>query len=265
MTLFNDAKTTEMMQTLFDSFRDGPIPWVADQFRPMTSEVKDALPLSMLATEDGCASLLSHYLRVHADDASHPDKRRARISMWSQWYFANLLPSWVIISLRHNWQLPIHPQQLFLTLQEEGLPCQIYLQGEGEAYVPQPQVPFYRFEEMIEQHLRPVCQAMAAVSHLKPGIYWGNAAVRVNWGIQQAELVNADIREGTALIEARELSAGRKNPLFQPLRPENPRDPESPLFRRQCCLRYELPDIAMCPSCPLLLAEKRRRIPTQSQ
>ncbi|QII40642.1 siderophore-iron reductase FhuF [Rouxiella badensis] len=252
-----------MMQTLFDSFRDGPIPWVADQFKFMTPEVADALPLSLLTSEQGCTRLLERYLAVHAEDAGQIDKRRARISMWSQWYFANLLPSWVIISLSHNWQLPIHPEKLFMSLQEEGLPSQIYLQGEGEAFTPRAESPFHRFEEMIEQHLRPVCQALADASSLKPGIYWGNAAVRVNWGIQQAELIAADTRDGNALMDARELAAGRKNPLFQPLRPENPRDPQSPLYRRQCCLRYELRDVAMCPSCPLLLAEKRRRIPTE--
>lgn len=251
------------MQTLFDSFRNGPLPWVAEQFRFMTPAVTDALPLSMLTTEQGCAGVLERYLSVHAEDACQTDKRRARISMWSQWYFANLLPSWVIVSLTHNWQLPIRPEQLFLSLQEEGLPSQIYLQGQGQAFQARADEPFYRFEEMIEQHLRPVCQALAAVSDLKPGIYWGNAAVRVNWGIQQAELLKIDTREGKALIEARELSAGRKNPLFQPLRPENPCDPTSTLYRRQCCLRYDLADVAMCPSCPLLLAEKRRRIPTR--
>ncbi|WP_369788234.1 siderophore-iron reductase FhuF [Rouxiella sp. WC2420] len=251
------------MQILFDSFRDGPLPWVADQFKFMTSDVSDALPLSLLTTEAGCASLLDRYLTAHAQEVRQIDQRRARISMWSQWYFANVLPSWVIISLTHNWQLPIRPDQLYLSLQEEGLPNQIYLQSEGEAFVAHDDAPFYRFDEMIEQHLRPVCQALAAVSDLKPGIYWGNAAVRVNWGIQQAELLNIDTREGKALIDARELSAGRKNPLFQPLRPENPCDPASTLYRRQCCLRYDLPDVAMCPSCPLLLAEKRRRIPTR--
>lgn len=252
-----------MIQTLLDSFRDGPLPWVADQFKLISPEVTDALPLSLLTSPEGCASLLERYLKVHAEDAAQTDKRRARISMWSQWYFANLLPSWVIISLSHNWQLPIHPSRLFLSLQQEGLPSQIYLLDEGSAFCPDPDSPLQRFEEMIEQHLRPVCQSMAEVSGLKPGIYWGNAAVRVEWGVQQAELINADTREGKALIETRELSAGRKNPLFQPLRPENPQDANSPLFRRQCCLRYELPDIAMCPSCPLLLAEKRRRIPTR--
>lgn len=251
------------MQTLFDSFRAGPLPWVADQFKFITPDVTDALPIGLLTTEDGCASLLERYLTVHAEDASQTDKRRARISMWSQWYFANILPSWVIISLTHNWQLPIHPDKLSLSLQEEGLPSQIYLAGQGEAFVPRNDEPFYRFEEMIEEHLRPICQSLAAVSDLKPGIYWGNAAVRVNWGIQQVELLEADTREGKALIDARELSAGRKNPLFQPLRPENPCDPTSTLYRRQCCLRYDLPDVAMCPSCPLLLAEKRRRIPTR--
>ncbi|CAM3565128.1 siderophore-iron reductase FhuF [Rouxiella silvae] len=250
------------MQTLFDSFRGGPLPWVADQLKFMSPDVTDAFPLSLLTTEQGCASLLERYLSFHAEDAAHTDKRRARISMWSQWYFAYLLPTWVIVSLTHNWQLPIRPERLFLSLQQEGLPSQIYLRGEGTAFTPSVEAPLLRFEEMIEQHLRPVCQAMADLSGLKPSIYWGNAAVRVGWGIQQAELVKADVSEGKALLDARELSAGRKNPLFQPLRPENPHDPESPLFRRQCCLRHELPDIAMCPSCPLLLAEKRRRIPT---
>lgn len=251
------------MQTLFDSFRDGPLPWVADQFKLMTPDITDALPLSLLTTEEGCLILLQHYLAAHAQDASQPHTRRARISMWSQWYFANMLPSWVIVSLTHNWQLPIHPDKLFMSLQEEGLPSQIYLQGQGEAFVAQPDAPFHRFEEMIEQHLRPVCQALATISDLKPGIYWGNAAVRVNWGVQQLELTQVDSSEGKALIDARELSPGRKNPLFQPVRPENPCDPTSTLYRRQCCLRYELDDIAMCPSCPLLLAEKRRRIPTR--
>ncbi|QMV51503.1 siderophore-iron reductase FhuF [Ewingella americana] len=243
------------MQTILDSFRDGPISWVADSFKPMTPLVTNALPMSLLTTADGCASVLERYLTLHAEDASHVEKRRARISMWSQWYFANLLPSWVIVSLSHGWQLPIAADNVYLALQDEGLPHQIYLDGPGAAFT-SPQ-PMDRFEEMIEQHLRPVCHAMAEISGLKPGIYWSNAGIRVGWGIKQAELVNADISDGMALLNARELPDGGKNPLFQPMRPENPLDENSPQFRRQCCLRYELADHAMCPSCPLLLAERK--------
>ena len=59
------------------------------------------------------------------------------------------------------------------------------------------------------------------------------------------------------LMASRDLRYGGKNPLFQPLRAEDPSDPDSPQYRNQCCLRYDLADHAMCPSCPLLLAERK--------
>lgn len=248
-----------MISTLFARFRAGPLPWVADQLQLLTPEVRDVLPVSLLTHEAGCASMLSRYLQIHAGDTNQIEQRRARISMWSQWYFANLLPAWVIVSLSHNWQLPIRPDRLFISLQQQGLPGQLYFQGEAQAFTPDTNLPLARFTSLIEQHLRPVCQALAALSDMKPGIYWGNAAVRLHWGIEQAALLNADTTDGLALINARTLSDGGKNPLFQPLRAEHPDNPDSPLFRRQCCLRYRLADHAMCSSCPLLLVEKRRR------
>ncbi|GAB2930505.1 hydroxamate siderophore iron reductase FhuF [Hafnia psychrotolerans] len=243
------------MQTILNRFRDTPISWVADSFKPMTPLVTNALPMSLLTTAKGCSRVLEHYLSLHADDATQTEKRRARISMWSQWYFANLLPGWVIVSLSHGWQLPISTENVYLSLQDEGLPNQIYLDGPGEALLSTQ--PMARFDQMIEQHLRPVCQALADISGLKPGIYWSNAGVRVSWGIKQAERVNADISDGMALLDARELHYGGKNPLYQPMRPEDPQDDNSPQFRRQCCLRYELADHVMCSSCPLLLAERK--------
>ncbi len=243
------------MQTILNRFRDTPISWVADSFKPMTPLVTNALPMSLLTTAKGCSRVLEHYLSLHADDATQTEKRRARISMWSQWYFANLLPGWVIVSLSHGWQLPISTENVYLSLQDEGLPNQIYLDGPGEALLSTQ--PMARFDQMIEQHLRPVCQALADLSGLKPGIYWSNAGVRVSWGIKQAERVNADISDGMALLNARELHYGGKNPLYQPMRPEDPQDDNSPQFRRQCCLRYELADHVMCSSCPLLLAERK--------
>lgn len=250
-----ESHSTPTMQRLLDSFRDTPVSWVADTFKPLTPLVTNAVPMSHLTTAEGCASVLKRYLDANAADAAQCDKRRARISMWSQWYFATLLPSWAIVSLRHGWQLPIAAQNVYLCMQEEGLPAQIYLDGEGEALTSAE--PMARFDVMIEQHLRPVCEALAEFSGLKPGIYWSNAAIRVGWGVKQAELANADISDGMALMESRELRRGGKNPLFQPLRPENPADPDSPQYRKQCCLRYCLADHAMCPSCPLLLAERK--------
>jgi len=244
-----------MMQTILNRFRDTPISWVADSFKPLTPLVTHALPMSLLTTAEGCNSVLERYLSMYAEDACHTEKRRARISMWSQWYFANLLPGWVIVSLSQGWQLPIAAQDVYISLQEEGLPNQIYLNGPGEAL--HSAQPMARFDSMIEQHLRPVCQALADLSGLKPGIYWSNAGVRVAWGIKQAERVNANISDGMALLDARELHYGGKNPLHQPLRPEDPQDENSPQFRRQCCLRYDLADHVMCPSCPLLLAERK--------
>jgi ferric iron reductase protein FhuF len=59
--------------------------------------------MSLLTTAEGCNSVLERYLSMYAEDACHTEKRRARISMWSQWYFANLLPGWVIVSLSQGW------------------------------------------------------------------------------------------------------------------------------------------------------------------
>lgn len=249
------------MQTILESFRDGPLYWVADNFKPMTPLTANAFPMSLMSTAEGCAHVLASYLAANPEDASQRETRRARISMWSQWYFANLLPSWVIVSLSHNWLLPIAPDKVFLTLQENGLPNQLYLEGNGKPLAST--LPMARFEEMIELHLRPICLALAELSELKAGIYWSNAGVRVNWGLQQAALINVDISDGLQLLNARTLRHCAKNPLFQPVRPENPQDANSPLFRRQCCLRHELSDHAMCPSCPLLLAEKHRRTPQE--
>ena len=136
-----------MMQTILNSFRDSPISWVADSFKPMTPLVTNALPMSLLTSAEGCASVLERYLTLYAEDARHPEKRRARISMWSQWYFASLLPSWVIVSLSRGWQLPIATQDVYLSLQEEGLPSQIYLDGTGEALLSAQ--PMARFDQMI--------------------------------------------------------------------------------------------------------------------
>ncbi len=250
-----------MMQTIIDNLSSGPLNWVAERLKPLTPEVESAWSMQQLTTPEGCAQVLQRYLDVHMGSDTDPQQLRARVSMWSQWYFAMLLPSWVIVSLSHNWQLPIAPERVFLTLQENGLPEQIYFDGPGEPFIEG--LPLARFDVMIEQHLRSVCQSMAEISGLKPGIYWSNAGVRIAWGIEQAQLINADARDGLALLEARVLRDGSKNPLIDPVRAENPSDPNSIRYRRQCCLRYELADHEICSTCPLELAKKRRRNPVE--
>jgi len=114
-----------MMQTIIDNLSSGPLNWVADRLKPLTPDVANAWSMQLLTTPEGCAQVLQRYLDTHLDNSADLVQLRARVSMWSQWYFAMLLPSWVIVSLSHNWQLPIAPEQVFLTLQENGLPEQI--------------------------------------------------------------------------------------------------------------------------------------------
>lgn len=239
------------MLTILDSFADGPLDWVKTMFVPYDADAERVVPAGRLLTPEGARDLLSAYLAAH-DAAEH----RARVSMWSQWYFARLLPVWVIVNLSHQWQLPISADRVWFQLNEDGLPLQFMLQGDGEPVTETD--PLVRFAGMV-QHIAPVCQILADLAGLKPGIFWNNAAVRIQWGIEQAELINADVTPGQALLTARTLCDGSKNALFEPTRREIPTDAASPSFRRQCCLRYELCDHEMCPSCPLLLAEKRRR------
>lgn len=238
------------MQTILDSFADGPLDWVRPMFIPYAGQA-GAVSATQLLTPEGAQAVMASYL------AAHPaSEQRARVSMWSQWYFARLLPVWVIINLARDWQLPIEASHIWFELNEQGLPLQFMLAGDGEPVAERE--PLSRFDGMV-QHIAPLCRIMAEMAGLKPGIFWNNAAVRIHWGIEQAQLVNADVHAGEALLAARELCDGSKNPLCDPMRHEIPTDATSPRYRRQCCLRYELCDHEMCPSCPLLQAEKRRR------
>ncbi len=244
---------TIMMLTILDSFSDGPLDWVKQAFIPLENGDRSALSMTRLTSPEGARELLSTYL-----DNFPATEHRARVSMWSQWYFAKLLPSWTVVNLLCNWQLPIEPDRVFLRLGEDGLPVQFLLAEPGEAVVKTGSLA--RFVNMIDSHLAPVCHSLAAISGLKPGLYWNNAAIRVGYGITQAASTQADISDGWALLAARQLDDGRKNPLFEPVRHEIPGDETSARYRKQCCLRNELCDHEICPSCPLLLAEKRKRV-----
>ncbi|HSP30993.1 MAG TPA: siderophore-iron reductase FhuF [Halomonas sp.] len=78
-------------------------------------------------------------------------------------------------------------------------------------------------------------------------------------------LVNREALEAAkALLEARTLPNGKRNPLFQPVRHFQPKGSEEvKRVRKLCCLRYLLEEFDTCGTCPLegcdLEARKRAK------
>lgn len=186
----------------------------------------------------------------------HPGQDRAAvISMWSQWYFARLFASWVRINLQFNWQLPVAPQAYRFMLQETGMPLDFVLLQPGRAIGDPGSMA--RFMPMIDAHITPVCHTLSALSGIKPGLFWNNAAIRIMQGMNHASQEGADISAATEFLATRTLPDGSPNRLFQPMRQLPDLEGNLSPCRRQCCLRYKLHDVEYCPSCPLLRKAKR--------
>ncbi len=181
----------------------------------------------------------------------------AVISMWSQWYFARLLPAWTKINLLHGWQLPAAPQSIRFTLAEGGVPERFILAGQGEAIRPDADI-FARFQPLVEEHLLPVCLTLSRLSAIKPGMFWNNAAIRIAYGFTLAQELAADIGAASLLLSSKTQPDGTINRLFEPVRYVNDEEGGAKAIRRLCCLRYKISDTVYCPSCPLLQANRRK-------
>lgn len=111
----------------------------------------------------------------------------------------------------------------------------------------------------IDEHIAPVCQQLSTLSGLSAALFWNNAGVRFYQGMNQAEQEGADVRHVVDLLDRAVLNDGEKNRLYQPIRLRTLPSGEQKKERRHCCLIYRLEGGALCPSCPRLRAEHRKR------
>lgn len=215
----------------------------------LTDDPRAGVPLRTILTGDGLSDVLTRF-----GSAYPPSDPRGLASLWSKHYFIKLIPPVAAASLILNHRLPLHLDHLQLILDDNGLPAAFKLPDSGQQWLPAPVDPFERFDDLLEQHLRPFIDAIARHVHLSPKVLWSNAGNYFEWllGVLATAMPHADLTHGHQSLNAQLLPDGRRNPLYQPVRYINLDGQDKPKRqRRVCCIRYRVDGLDYCSNCPL--------------
>lgn len=229
----------------FASYRDVLV--TRDDPRP-------SLPVAHLLEPEQLEPVLQGFSPEHAGQ-----DRRALASQWSKYYLVKLIPPVVAAALVLGRRLPVDFDQVQVVLDAQGLPQAFKLPGEGELFSQPPRDPFERFSHLLDSHLQPFVQRLAAQVKVSPKVLWSNAGNYFEWFVGEmtkASLPAQLLVDGKALMAAERRPDGSRNPLFEPIRyqpvPCDVRAEGRWRQRRVCCIRYRLDTLAHCDNCPLL-------------
>ncbi|MCW3148499.1 siderophore-iron reductase FhuF [Stutzerimonas stutzeri] len=218
----------------------------------LADDPRDALPLVELLLP---RTLDEQLLRFRPQAVG--EDRRALVSHWSRHYFVRLIPPVVAAATLLDRRLPLRLEQLAVVLDDQGQPSAFKLLNDGERFA-ESSGPFGRFEHLIEDNLAPFIEALGRYAGVAPKVLWSNAGnyFEAVFGQLASRASQAQLADGRALVDARYLPDGRRNPLYRPVRYvelENA-DGRSRIWRqrRLCCIRYLLDGVALCPNCPRL-------------
>ncbi|WP_332119516.1 siderophore-iron reductase FhuF [Azorhizobium caulinodans] len=223
------------------------IPELAPLFTGELAPYAHALRLEPTdGVEAGASLLASHSLETRLAAFSRrwaePD-RRAVASVWVKHHFSNVLTPVIAANLLLGRDLPVNLAEVGILTSDDGTTAALilpHLGGRAEAGTG-------RFLSLIEGHLRPLIGAVAQHVRIAPKVLWSNFGNQFEALIRQAsDMGMPAAADGEALMAARRLPDGAPNPLFAPIRYE-----EGRRLRRVCCLRYLIPELDYCDTCPL--------------
>lgn len=221
---------------------------LADDPRPF---VEGAALLDERRLRDVLASFARSYAAQLEVDAFTATEMTAVATQWSKWHFSILVPPVLIASIALDWQLPTELARTGIVLSPEHRTAALRLPDEGERrhFADADE----RFTPLIEGHLAPLIEALSRASGLPAKVLWSNAGNIAESIIGECETrLGADHRgvlQARALFAMKSLRDGRRNPLFEPVRHFPNRTPAR--RRRICCLRYRIPALPLCKTCPL--------------
>ncbi|MDR5867399.1 siderophore-iron reductase FhuF [Halomonas koreensis] len=180
--------------------------------------------------------------------------RRAVASLWSKWHFSALAAHGLIANLLLERDLPLGLDELHLRQSPEGQTSGLVLRHAGKPLAELE--PTARFATLLDGHLTPLVEALAAATGASPKVFWSNAGNYFEYFasvIHTHPMASADQGEpARALMESRSLPDGRRNPLYRPVRYVTPAAPDQPArVRRLCCIRYLIDELGYCANCPL--------------
>lgn len=180
---------------------------------------------------------------------------RAVASMWSKFHFWMLLTPVVAASLLLEHGLPTDLDEVEVIVAPDGQTTAFRLpHGGGRAA---PADGFERFGTLVDGHIDPLIRAVSAQSGASAKVLWSNVGNLFENLLRQIE--DSGMARGPGPAQARALLASRDwpgrrgNPLFEPVRYVE-RDGQQKRLRRVCCIRYLIPSLELCSTCPLVKA-----------
>ncbi len=210
---------------------------------------RPGVPVQDLITADGVQWLLARYRR------SRPgDDERALLSLWSRYYFVKLTVPVVAANLILGRELPVGLDQIEVILGDDSLPVAFRLPNDGHVFPTPPANGFERFRALLDENFTPLIEGWCRQVKVSRRVLWSNAANYFEWLIrtlESAKIPQAVLADGQQLIDASHYPSGWPNPMASPVRYVERGDGAAPLRqRRHCCIRYRLPDLALCGNCP---------------
>lgn len=177
---------------------------------------------------------------------------RAVASQWAKWHFWMLLTPVVAASLLLEHGLPTGLGEVGVIVAPDGQTTAFKLpHGGGRAA---PADGFERFGPLVDGHIEPLILALAAQSGATAKVLWSNVGNLFENLLRQIEASGMARGPGPAqaraLMASRDWPGRRANPLFEPVRYVE-RDGERKRLRRVCCIRYLIPSLELCSTCPL--------------
>lgn len=230
----------------FAQLFSGDLAVYGDRFA-LASELVPSSPGSDLVDPERLAELLARFgnLRYPGGD------RRAVASLWAKQHFATLLPPFLAIALLAGHEVDVSIDTIGCIFSDEGVTQSIHLRDAGKPTASADA--FQRFLPLMDEHLVPVITALAAVSGVSRKVLWSNAGNMFDFIVRRVEQVvgaRPAVADALTLMATRRLPDDKPNPLFDPVRYPDDGDGLKRV-RRVCCIRYLIPDLGYCSTCPL--------------
>lgn len=218
------------------------------------TDPRPAMPAAALMNRPDLAGLLTSRA---GDDAALP-ARRAAVSLWSHYYFATVTVPVIAAAILGRCRLTSAWEACHVVLGKAGQPAGLRLTADQATLLPA-EDPLAVIDGLIDGHLMPAVDRMAACGRVSPKLLWCNAASMMVWAANTAAGIRGDAALGDAarhhLLDQPAHAGGRPNPMYGSLLRRPPaeiRAGESAHCRKVCCLRYLLDGFGDCGSlCPL--------------
>jgi ferric iron reductase protein FhuF len=180
--------------------------------------------------------------------------RRAVASLWSKWHFSILAIHALAASLLLDRDLPLGLDDLHLQHSSEGHTSGLVLPHAGRSLAGVD--PCLRFATLLDGHLAPLVEALAATTGASPRVFWSNAGNYIEYVagvLADHPMAPPGVTEPVrTLLERCTLPDGLRNPLYRPVRYIESIEPNRPhRVRRLCCIRYLIEGLGYCSNCPI--------------